>query len=43
MKLQISYYETHRHNITKFLNKLCPNGVGAEIGCLLNERQIKFN
>ena len=39
MKLQISYYETHRHNITKFLNKLCPNGVGAEIGV----KQGKFS
>tara|TARA_A100001011_G_C14303001_1_gene841716 strand:+ start:584 stop:1192 length:609 start_codon:yes stop_codon:yes gene_type:complete len=32
VKLITSKYETHRHNITKFLNKLCPNGVGAEIG-----------
>ena len=32
MKLLISTYETHRNNITNLLNKLCPNGVGAEIG-----------
>ena len=39
MKLVTSPYETHRHNITKFLNKLCPNGVGAEIGV----KQGKFS
>ena len=39
MKLVTSPYETHRNNITKFLNKLCPNGVGAEIGV----KQGKFS
>ena len=32
MKEIVSNYETHRCNITSFLNKLCPNGIGAEIG-----------
>ena len=51
MKLVTSTYETHRYNITKFLNKLCPNGVGAEIGVkqgkfskvLLSKHNISLN
>ncbi len=32
MKEIVSYYESHRRNITSLLNKLCPHGIGAEIG-----------
>ena len=39
MKLLTTDYETHRNNITSFLNKLCPNGKGVEIGV----KQGKFS
>lgn len=39
MKLITTDYETHRNNITSLLNKLCPNGKGAEIGV----KQGKFS
>lgn len=32
MKQIVSHYESHRRHITSLLNKLCPNGIGAEIG-----------